>query len=949
MVGINYRTFGDLASCIKRNLHMLPDYDLVVGIPRSGMVPAYMIGMFLNKKVCSLDELINDIVPSSGYSREISTPLTVKRILIVDDSIHSGVALNKTKEKISTFGLNSRYDIDYLAIYAREQSRAMVDYYFEIVPTPRIFQWNYLNVKASDNYCYDIDGVLCVDPTEEENDDGEKYRHFLLNAKPLYIPNSKIYAIVTSRLEKYRKETEIWLETNGVRYDNLFMLNLGSKEERIKLKSHAKFKAEVYQITKASLFIESNDAQAREIAELTGKPCICVETDIMYEGNEVRVEEGETGVDYGSLPQKKILLLSHEFTFTGAPHSLLRIGKILLKNGYYVEVWGPRYGDMVNSFKKAGVHVRIIPYDDLDKGYVSDIAKYFDLSIVNTVISHRYYSFIRSYCPTIWYIREASNLPDICGNVPMREAALINADTVYCVSEYAQDFIKKRYNRGVRVLHNCVEDETGNLNCQKMAETGTVSFLQIGSITKRKAFDIYVQAYSTLPAEYKEKSHLYLAGQLIDSEKEFWKPLIKNVESDPHMTYLGEIKDDDKKWKIMCNMSIIVVASRDEACSLVALEGSMLSKPLILSENVGAKYIVNKKSGWIVETGSTEKLHNAMKEAIDKADELTSMGNESRKMYEKYSNMAIYEDEILKLVKKNMVDIADYRLSRRKQIKEPNIMTRGLRCLKYEGFRALGGKIIKAYITGDDIVGVCIIGTSASKMSVDLLDDVAVKGYIGKCSLMSQEYPRNYDDINILANGSSGDNFRIDFEKDMLSNVKKSGSSYLIIDLLDERFNLCRVKYACNSDVVVTKSDLLMKNLSKIEINGTVLMPEFVSIVDFNSIDYDKKIRSLCKKIRGVVSRKRIIINECYLATKYKDLDGKIGEFDEKTLVNVERINDKLAKLYGVLINSLPDCKVIKMPEWVTADKNHKQGLNPMQYADEYYAYIAKEVSKIVK
>ena len=949
MVKINYRTFGDMASCIKRNIHMLPDYDLIVGIPRSGMIPAYMIGMFLNKKVCSIDELLNDIMPSSGYSREIYAQTTIKKIIIVDDSIHSGVALNKTKEKLSAFGLDSKYDIEYLAIYAREQSKTMVDYYFEIVPTPRIFQWNYLNVKASENYCYDIDGVLCIDPTEEENDDGEKYRHFLLNAKPLYIPKSRIYALVTSRLEKYRIETETWLEINNVKYDNLFMLDLESKEERIRLKSHAKFKAEVYQLTKASLFIESNDKQAREIAKLSGKQCICVETDIMYSGDESYVEEKKTDIDYESLSQKKILLMSHEFTFTGAPHSLLRICKILLKNGYYVEVWGPRYGDMVNVFEKIGAHVRIIPYEDLDRDYVSNIAMHFDLSIVNTVISHRYYLFIKSYCPAIWYIREATNLPDICGSVPMREAALINADIVYCVSEYAQDFIKKRYNKGVMVLHNCVEDEGSNLNCQRGAKTGTVNFLQMGSITERKAFDVYVQAYNTLPPEYKEKSHLYLAGQLIESEKEFWGPLIEKVESDPYATYIGEIKNDEKKWRIMCDMSVIIVASRDEACSLVALEGSMLSKPLILSENVGAKYIVNEKSGWIVETGSIEKLHNAMKDAIDNADKLISMGNESRRMYEKYSDMSVYETEILTLVKKNMVNLADYRLSRRKQVKEPNIFVRVLRCLKYEGFKALIKKLINHVNNGDGMIKTCIIGTSASKMSVDRLDDVIVSCYIGKCSLISQEYPRNYGNINITTDGSPKDNIRIDFEKDMISEIKKSGLKYLIIDLLDERFNLCRIKYAYNLDVVVTKSDILMKNLSKIEIDDTVLMPEFISIIDFDSIDYDRKIRSLCKKVRGVMSRERIIVNECYLATRYKDSDGKISEFDEKTLVNTERINNKLKKLYGTLIDGLPNCKVIKMPEWAMADKNHKQGLNPMHYAEEYYIYMAEEINKILK
>lgn len=52
----------------------------------------------------------------------------------------------------------------------------------------------------------------------------------------------------------------------------------------------------------------------------------------------------------------------------------------------------------------------------------------------------------------------------------------------------------------------------------------------------------------------------------------------------------------------------MVVPSRDESCSLVALEGAMMSKPLILTENIGAKYILDENSGWLVKTGSVDSL-----------------------------------------------------------------------------------------------------------------------------------------------------------------------------------------------------------------------------------------------------------------------------------------------------------------------------------------------------
>lgn len=288
MSTLNYRTFQDLARCIRDGLKRIPnDWDLIVGIPRSGMIPAYMIGLMLNRKVCSLDEFIYGIEPSNG-ERKIKQNFSDKKrkVLIVDDSIHSGVAINKAKQRIKNYDM-SNMQIFWLAIYAREESKNVPDFYFEIVPCPRVFEWNYLNSNIISRSCFDMDGVLCVDPTEDQNDDGERYLDFIANATQLFIPQIKIHTIVTSRLEKYRSETEQWLKKHNVEYGKLIMLNLPSKEERIRLKAHASFKAQVYGSLKDTyVFYESDRKQALQISSITKKPCFCVETDELFYGYE---------------------------------------------------------------------------------------------------------------------------------------------------------------------------------------------------------------------------------------------------------------------------------------------------------------------------------------------------------------------------------------------------------------------------------------------------------------------------------------------------------------------------------------------------------------------------------------------------------------------------------------------------------------------------------------
>lgn len=283
METLSYNRFQDMSFHIRKSIPQLPDdIDLVVGIPRSGMIPAYMIALFMNKPCCSLTELKNGILPENG-NRQINSTNSFQKILIVDDSVSSGTAINKAKDDIKTFNIPQK--ILYYSVFVTENSKNFVDYYGVITDPLRIFQWNYCNHSILRNTCMDIDGVLCIDPTEEENDDGDLYRHFLLNAKPLYIPKVEIYALVTSRLEKYRYETESWLKINNVKYEKLIMLDLPDAATRQKLNLHAQFKAQIYKKDKrAKFFIESNDRQAREIAQLSHKPCICIETDSIYRG-----------------------------------------------------------------------------------------------------------------------------------------------------------------------------------------------------------------------------------------------------------------------------------------------------------------------------------------------------------------------------------------------------------------------------------------------------------------------------------------------------------------------------------------------------------------------------------------------------------------------------------------------------------------------------------------
>lgn len=275
-MNINYRSISDLNSAILKNLHKYPhDVDLIVGVPRSGMLPANLLALYLNKPYTDIDSFIEGRTLGAGYRQKYIDKSTTNKILIVDDSILGGGALRKAKDKLKK--KEGEYTLIYSVVYSTKESAKLVDIYCEIVERPRVFQWNFFHhPEFIPQSCFDIDGVLCEDPPID--DDGELYTKYIANAPVKYMPSLEIDTLVSCRLEKYREITEKWLNKNGIKYKKLILLDMKTKEERIKWGKHGEYKAQVYKDSDNVLFVESSLNQAKTIAKISHKPVFCTET-----------------------------------------------------------------------------------------------------------------------------------------------------------------------------------------------------------------------------------------------------------------------------------------------------------------------------------------------------------------------------------------------------------------------------------------------------------------------------------------------------------------------------------------------------------------------------------------------------------------------------------------------------------------------------------------------
>ncbi|GAA4887063.1 phosphoribosyltransferase family protein [Ferrimonas pelagia] len=289
---MKYRSYADLSSDIKDNIDQLngQGFDLVVGIPRSGMVPAYMVSLMLNISCVDFATFVRNGNISKGITRQtgckLHRPFDARHILLMDDSIQSGKSLAAVLQQLPESYPGT---VTTAVVYSSRTVRDDVDIVLKFLPPPRVFEWNIFHHNVVNNACFDIDGVLCFDPEEVDNDDGERYLNFVTNARPKHLPTGRVKVVVTNRLEKYRFETEQWLARHGVKYEQLLMLDLPDKAARRAQSDYFSHKVAAYANSGCDLFYESDYKQAVMIANRTSRFVYCVDLNQMIAPNTLSI------------------------------------------------------------------------------------------------------------------------------------------------------------------------------------------------------------------------------------------------------------------------------------------------------------------------------------------------------------------------------------------------------------------------------------------------------------------------------------------------------------------------------------------------------------------------------------------------------------------------------------------------------------------------------------
>ncbi len=343
------------------------------------------------------------------------------------------------------------------------------------------------------------------------------------------------------------------------------------------------------------------------------------------------------------LPPRRILLVSHELSVTGAPNSLLRQARYFLEAGCKVDVWTIAGGELLARYREAGLTPELVENDRraIERRWSADSTRY-DLVICNTICTYKFVDVLRRRgMPVVWFIRETKLLDeDIWWNQDF-ERVFRSFPNLYTVSEYNAAVVKD-YNPRVRIIHNSVADRF--VRFSRISEK--VRFGFIGSFIPVKGLDVLVEAFRRVHGEV-PSAELHIAGRLSVGDGERLKAA---TAGDDSIVWVGEVQGEEKT-AFFDSVDVLCVPSLDEPFGLTVLEGAMYGKAVVTTDRTGASYIVDAAAGRIVRAGDVDALAAALRELATLGGQaLRTMGEHARSRYLELASPEVERAAVLRLL-----------------------------------------------------------------------------------------------------------------------------------------------------------------------------------------------------------------------------------------------------------------------------------------------------------
>lgn len=353
----------------------------------------------------------------------------------------------------------------------------------------------------------------------------------------------------------------------------------------------------------------------------------------------------EIYLDAGRLPSPdaiRVGIISHDLSLSGAPRGVLSLVRVLVNGGFDVTVVAPLDGPLRTQLVESGACVIIDERTLTEDAFVLDLLGTFRVVIANTVVSVRALVNTHERQSIVAYLQEGEFLNQLLDSDDELRNLLARCDRIWAISNHTAKRVEA-FNNSVQILVGCGAPELERLELEKSTgwtanPLSTLKLQVLGSVEPRKGQDLAIEAASMFAQSTGLAVELRINGrtldpQFLDAIVQIAAQRMRNAKVT--VVFGGELSHEEYVQAIL-KSDIVLVPSRDEPLSLVAVDALAAGKILVTTRSAGVSdFVIDGSSAFIAQTPSPDNLAHALVRAANSRGTLQQMSRKARADYER--------------------------------------------------------------------------------------------------------------------------------------------------------------------------------------------------------------------------------------------------------------------------------------------------------------------------
>lgn len=329
--------------------------------------------------------------------------------------------------------------------------------------------------------------------------------------------------------------------------------------------------------------------------------------------------------------RRRLLIVSHEMTLSGAPIQLAHVVVWLRARGWAPTVVAPEPGPLADMLRGVEIIYESQLLIDPAYGALRRLAPQFDCLLANTIATWEAVQACQfERVPVVWYIHETQVGMQLMQIIHMIEPSLGVADAIVTPTQTTARLYAPFTSRQIDVIPYGIPPVPAG----SVARAEKLRFAVVATYEARKGQDLLLDAVEKLNGDVRTDVLFLLVGRAL--EQPFSGTLAERAAAIGGIQLLGSLSHE-AALATMRAADAIISPSRDETMPIILLEAMSMGKPTI-SFDVGGihEWVRDGVNGLLVPALDTDALASAIERLARSRDERRTLGTAARATFNEH-------------------------------------------------------------------------------------------------------------------------------------------------------------------------------------------------------------------------------------------------------------------------------------------------------------------------